>query len=602
VKKAVFLACALLSFVSLAAQRPADAPATLPAGKPPDNVFLENLTWAEVRDMVKAGTTTVIIGTAGTEQKGPHMVDGEHKFVMEYAADKIARVLGKTLVAPVITYVPEGSWENPGGHMGKPGTITLPDDRFVELLVNAGRSLKSGGFTTILFLGESGGNRNGMRNAAARLNELWKDGAAKAFWIDDYYTKSHNDQNKYVTDKLGIPADQIGGHANILDTSEMLFVNPAHVRKNKLAPGGGYPNSGVSGDPTKSTAALGKTFIQIKVDNAVAQIRAMVGGTYQPPAPPAAREGAGRAGGEGGANAGRGGEGRAGRGGAGRAAGEGRAGAADPAAPPAAPKPTWETAPAGISPSAAPDTVFIDELTWEETRDALKAGKTTVIVPTGGTEKNGYHMVLGKHNFIVTHAANVMARKLKNTLVAPTIQYVPEGNPDNSGPGVISHPSPAYDLLLDAAARSLKVHGFKNILFIGDSGGNQAGMTAVATKLNEEWKDAGVKVFALTDYYEGGREHYRAWLLAAYGYDDTIIGSHAGISDTSQLMHVRPAGIRKDQMKPWGGPRDSGVSGDPMKSTAEIGRMGIEFKVNAAIAQMRTLANPGRGGRGRGGS
>ena len=93
-------------------------------------MFLEDLTWAEVRDLVKDGWTTAIIGTAGTEQKGPHMVDGEHKFVMEYAADKIARVLGKTLVAPVITYVPEGSWENPGGHMGKPGTITLPEDRF----------------------------------------------------------------------------------------------------------------------------------------------------------------------------------------------------------------------------------------------------------------------------------------------------------------------------------------------------------------------------------------------------------------------------------------------------------------------------------------
>ena len=184
-----------------------------------------------------------------------------------------------------------------------------------------------------------------------------------------------------------------------------------------------------------------------------------------------------------------------------------------------------------------------------------------------------------------------MARRLKNALVAPTIQYVPEGNPDRAGPGVISLPSPAYDMLLDAAARSLKVHGFTDILFIGDSGGNQAGMTNVANKLNEEWKDGGVKVFALTDYYEDGREHYRAWMEAAFGYDDTIVGSHAGISDTSQMLHVRPAGIRKDQIKPWGGPADSGVSGDPMKATAEIGRMGIEFKVNAAINQYKLLKN-----------
>ena len=170
----------LLTAAMTTAQRPANAPATAPAGKPPDSVFIEDLTWAEVRDLIKSGSTTVIVGTAGTEQKGPHMVDGEHKFVMDYAADKIARALGKTLVAPIITYVPEGSWENTGGHMGKPGTITLPEDRFVELLVKAGRSLKSGGFKTILFLGESGGNRTGMRTAADRLNELWKGDRARA--------------------------------------------------------------------------------------------------------------------------------------------------------------------------------------------------------------------------------------------------------------------------------------------------------------------------------------------------------------------------------------------------------------------------------------
>jgi creatinine amidohydrolase/Fe(II)-dependent formamide hydrolase-like protein len=567
-KKLSFLApLVLFSLVTLSAQRPADAPKTGPSGKPPDTVFLEDLTWAEARDLVAAGTRTVIVGTAGTEQKGPHMVDGEHKFVLEYTADKIARALGKTLVAPIVTYVPEGSWDPPSGHMAKPGTITLPQDRFIELLVNTGRSLKAGGFTTILFLGESGGNRNGMREAANQLNDLFK-GSARAFWVDDYYTKAHADQNAYITKNLGIAREQIGGHANIQDTSELLFVAPKHVRTKKMAPGGGYENSGVSGDPTKATPALGKIFVQIKIDNAVAQAKGLMAGTIQPTTQPA--------------NAG-------GGGGRGAAAGD-----AQRAAAPAGPvRPTFETAPAG-TPSQAPDTVFIEELTWEETRDALKAGKTTVIVPTGGTEKNGYHMILGKHNYIVTHSANLMARRLGNALVAPTIQYVPEGNPDNAQPGVISLPSPAFDNLLDAAARSLKAHGFTDILFIGDSGGNQGGMTSVATKLNEEWKDRGVRVYPLTGYYETGRDHYRAWMLAAFGYDDTIVGSHAGISDTSQMLHVCAAGIRQDQLKPWGGYGDSGVTGDPMKATADIGRMGIEFKVNAAINEYRTLKNPPR--------
>jgi creatinine amidohydrolase len=564
---AVFLGTCLLTTMTVAAQRPADAPATAPSGTPPDTVMLEELTWAEARDLVKDGWTTVIIGTAGTEQKGPHMADGEHKFVMTYTADKIARGMGRTLVAPVVTYVPEGSWETVGGHMGKPGTITLPEDRFVDLLVHAGRSLKAGGFTRVVFLGESGGNRTGMRSAAEQLNALWK-GSATAYWVDDYYTKAHREQEVFAAKFLGVPEAQVGNHANILDTSELLFVAPQHVRRDRLV-GNDYENNGVSGiNQSKSSPDVGRQLLQIKIDNALAQYKRMASGA-EPPVPPAP------------------------------AAGGGGRGAARPPVPPGPRPPTMETAPAGKTPTHAPDTVFIDELTWEETRDALKAGKRTAIIPTGGTEKNGYHMVLGKHNYVVTHAANLMARRLGNTLVAPVIQYVPEGDPDRQNPGAISLPSPAYDTLLDAAARSLKAHGFNEILFIGDSGGNQAGMNAVATKLNEEWASAGAKVYALTDYYEGGRDHYRAWMLAAFGYDDTIVGSHAGISDTSQMLHVHPAGVRKTQITPWGGPKDSGVTGDPVKATAEIGRMGIEFKVNAAIGQYRLLKNPPqpRGGR-----
>src|SRR5215813_7468083 len=96
------LAIVLLSIMPAAAQRPANAPPTASAGKAPDTVYIEELTWAEVRDMVKAGKTTVIVGTAGQEQKGPHMVDSEHHQVMDWSADKIARQLGNTLVAPTI--------------------------------------------------------------------------------------------------------------------------------------------------------------------------------------------------------------------------------------------------------------------------------------------------------------------------------------------------------------------------------------------------------------------------------------------------------------------------------------------------------------------
>jgi creatinine amidohydrolase/Fe(II)-dependent formamide hydrolase-like protein len=249
------------------------APLAALAQKPPDTVFLEELTWEEVRDLIGGGKTSAIIATAGTEQKGPHMVIGQHRFVLEYAADKIARTLGNALVAPIITYVPEGSWENPRGHMAKAGTITLPNDRFMELLTHTAKSLKAGGFRDILFIGDSGGNQNGMRDVAARLNEEWKGTGYRAHFIGDYYEKSSADTRKYITETLGIPESEIGSHAGMSDTSQMMFVNANHVRSGKLAPGGGSADSGVSGNPTRATAQLGEVLMRIKIDNAVTQIR-----------------------------------------------------------------------------------------------------------------------------------------------------------------------------------------------------------------------------------------------------------------------------------------------------------------------------------------
>lgn len=264
----VFTMVALL----LAGSRVGAQPAAAKAAPP---VFIDELTWTEIRDRMLGGTKTAIIGTAGQEQKGPHMVTGEHKYVLQHTTERIARTLGDALVAPIITYVPEGSWEMPlRGHMAKAGTITLPEDRFIELLVHAAKSLRAGGFTTVILIGDSGGNQNGMKAAADQLNAAWKENGGRALFIGDYYTKSAEDIRTYLG-KLGFPMEAIGSHAGMVDTSELLFVNPALVRRDRLAPNGGAPDSGVNGDPTKATAAFGKALVQIKIDNALAQIRAL---------------------------------------------------------------------------------------------------------------------------------------------------------------------------------------------------------------------------------------------------------------------------------------------------------------------------------------
>src|SRR6266542_2672721 len=95
---------------------------------------LDDLTWTEVRDSLRAGTTTVIIPVGGTEQNGPHMALGKHNFRAGFLSARIAARLGNALVAPVMAYVPEGRVSPPAGHMRFPGTISVPEDAFAAVL------------------------------------------------------------------------------------------------------------------------------------------------------------------------------------------------------------------------------------------------------------------------------------------------------------------------------------------------------------------------------------------------------------------------------------------------------------------------------------
>lgn len=245
-------------------------------------------------------------------------------------------------------------------------------------------------------------------------------------------------------------------------------------------------------------------------------------------------------------------------------------------------------------PLAAPaqNSVHVEELTWTEVRDAVQAGKTTVIIPTGGTEQNGPHMILGKHNFIVRHAAEEMARRLGNALVAPVVAYVPEGNvqPPSGhmwAPGTITLPEEHFVKVVEYAARSFQPHGFTDILLIGDSGGNQNGLKTVAEMLNREWAGTGVRVFHLGDYY-GDENGVVDWLMAQ-GETREAIGSHAGITDTSQLLAVFPEGVRMDKAAPGRRGDGTGVTGDPTRANERYGKQGVEMKIEAAIRQYRGM-------------
>ena len=241
---------------------------------------------------------------------------------------------------------------------------------------------------------------------------------------------------------------------------------------------------------------------------------------------------------------------------------------------------------------SAPDgpmvSVNLQDLTWTEVARARDQGYDTVIVPTGGTEQNGPHVILGKHNYVVATTAEMIAKQLGKALVAPVIAYVPQGDYGDtpSGhmpfPGTLTIRDEIFTGLLEDTARSLVTHGFTRVIFIGDSGWNQEGQQMVADKLSSEWADRGIRVLHVSDYYDVNGQ--TDWLVEQ-GYSLGQIGSHAGIRDTSETLFVNPDGVRR-QFVPAPDGMDTGYNGAPSAASWSIGKKMIELKVQAALRQI----------------
>jgi len=238
-----------------------------------------------------------------------------------------------------------------------------------------------------------------------------------------------------------------------------------------------------------------------------------------------------------------------------------------------------------------PGSVWLAELTSPEVRDAVRSGYTTIIVPIGGTEQNGPHMVLGKHNVRAGVLAERIALKLGDALVAPVIAYVPEGSFDPPTAhlryaGTIGIAPDAFRKLLEGAARSFRLHGFRDIVFVGDHGGYQSDERAVAERLTQQWRASGVRVHAIGEYYRVTETEFVA-ALKQRGYSDDEIGTHAGLADTSLALAVDPRLVHLDRLAAAAASKDSGVHGDPRRASADIGRIGVDLIVDRTVAAIR---------------
>lgn len=237
----------------------------------PSSLFIEELAAQEVGAAIAAGYNTVLVFSGSIEASGPHLALGKHNYRARAYAERIARELGHTLVGPIVPFAPTSTAER-----RFPGTIHVRPEVYTELNADLARSLAAGGFKHIVLLGDHGQNQAPLKKLAPLLNaELSKSGA-QVYFSGDGYAKSTQDIDEYAKSRKLVGL----GHGGLWDTAELWAVAPHAVRPDRMAPGKlegtRMDENGVAGDPRPASPELGRVFGDIRVRNAVAEIRSLL--------------------------------------------------------------------------------------------------------------------------------------------------------------------------------------------------------------------------------------------------------------------------------------------------------------------------------------
>ena len=246
-----------------------DTPNPLPKS---NEVWIEKMTWMDVRDAMAAGKKTVIISTGGIEPNGPWVALGKHNYALQTNCAAIARKLGDALCAPIVAFVPEGDFSPPGGHMDTVGTISLQESTFQALLQDIVTSFKVHGFERIFLIGDSGGNARGMEATARKLNAEWK-GAPLVAHIPEYYEYRTVQEfvKKQAGLKDGLPSDNV--HDELAVEIEVMGADLDAVRYNERVKAGLATIDGVSIADKKKMLALAKDVAEFRAVKTIAAMK-----------------------------------------------------------------------------------------------------------------------------------------------------------------------------------------------------------------------------------------------------------------------------------------------------------------------------------------
>lgn len=247
-----------------------------------ETVFIEEMTWMEVRDALRDGMTTAIVATGGVEQNGPYVASGKHNFVLSATTQAIAEELGDALVAPIVKFVPEGSIDPPSGHMRYHATISVRQETFEALLTDIVMSLEAHGFLDIVLIGDSGGNVRGMQNVTAALNEAWADQPSRVHFIPEYYTEDIYSCD-FLKEELGIfqqpdncVATRNEYHDDYHYSSIIATTDPERIRARQRIEAGLFSINEVDLNPLEQTIENGRRLVAYRAEITARAIRASI--------------------------------------------------------------------------------------------------------------------------------------------------------------------------------------------------------------------------------------------------------------------------------------------------------------------------------------
>ena len=242
--------------------------------------------------------------------------------------------------------------------------------------------------------------------------------------------------------------------------------------------------------------------------------------------------------------------------------------------------------------------VEFEMMTWPEVKTALAAGKTTALFYTGGTEQRGPQNVNGGHTLMGRATVRAIALKLGNAIAMPVLPYTPN-RASATLPGTIGLTDTLLMAVLERVTEEAISTGFKNVVLMGDHGGGQPNSYRdVAKRLDDKHAKDGVHVFFCDSVYSKANADFDKW-LTAHGYPTS---SHAGIPDTSEMIYLGgeswvrmallptavgdtlPRGAARDPNAPR---VNNGITGDARRSTAELGKMIFDMKVDYAVKQIQ---------------